>query len=223
MTEQPRRLAVLAGLHPAVAAELQLLLADRNTDAYVCSLPMTATAVDRLAPDIVVLSSIDPTEVERLRETYQGALILAGSPLDSATVVALIESGADDYCVDTRALELGARITSLLRGREISATTLRVGDVLLDRRRHTLTSSDTTLFLSPIEFRLIEVLARNRDRVVHHQDLVDTAWRARAATDHVRSVAICRLRRKLRVFPGIELATIPGVGYTLRVLTPQTP
>lgn len=126
--------------------------------------------------------------------------------------------GADDYVRKPFSIdELLARIAAVLRLRR--ATTdqpvLTFRDVRLDPATLRAHRGTRPLELSPTELRLVEVLLRNRGRVLSREQILDLVWHDPAAVDLATvDTAVSRLRRRLNADgePDV-LVTRRGVGY----------
>lgn len=131
------------------------------------------------------------------------------------------KSGADDYLTKPFHLrELTMRVEALLRrssGAEEEVGPVSFGDYFLDPASYTVTHAGKRIRLSPTEFRLLDVLARNPKRTFSADDLLKRAWEpgSDAMSETVRG-HINRLRRKLDV-PGKPsiIRSAYGFGYTL--------
>jgi DNA-binding response OmpR family regulator len=131
-----------------------------------------------------------------------------------------LDDGADDYLVKPFEFgELAARIRALLRrnGSESSAE-LRVGDLVLDAARHTVTRGERPLELTAKEFALLRYLMAHPGEVLSEGHLYTHVWdeNANPYSKTVR-VTIGNLRRKLAQ-PGEPqpIETVIGAGYRLR-------
>jgi two-component system KDP operon response regulator KdpE len=141
----------------------------------------------------------------------------------SAQVEAL-DSGANDYILKPfREAELLARLRAALRvagRRDRRHDVLSMGPLRLEMRDERAYLRDREVLLTPTEFRLIEVLARDAGRVVTHEHLLASVWGAeyKRELQYLR-IFVRRLRCKLEADPRAPelLLTAPRVGYRLRV------
>ena len=131
-----------------------------------------------------------------------------------------LEAGGDDYLVKPFAfVELLARVRVLARrpAAQEAMTSLRVGDLEMDLLQRTLTRAGRQIDLLPQEFRLLEYLMRNANRVVTRAMLLENVWDIHfdPQTSVVES-HISRLRAKLNHGAEVDpIQTIRGTGYKL--------
>jgi len=177
-------------------------------------------------PDILVLDlnlpgrdGLEILAVLRRRLPALRVLIVSARDTVGDRVLGL-DSGADDYLVKPYSFaELLARVRALHR-REPSAdvTALQVADLELDLLARRVWRAGRPVAVTPREFEILEVLARNEGRVVSRQTLAQHIWPAARATpiDNVIDVHIMHLRRKLDHDQPVPLLhTLRGLGFVL--------
>lgn len=191
------------------------------------------TALARAAserPDLVLLDLMLPgigglETCRRLRgdpRTASIPIIMLTAKSEESDKVIGLGVGADDYVTKPFGLrELVARIEVALRhARPIPAESpaLRAGDLAIDVEGHTVLRSGARVEVTPAEFSLLVLLARDAGRVVPRARL-DGVLREAGGSGEGRSldVHVRNLRRKIDPAPGggSYLATVRGVGYRL--------
>ncbi len=180
-------------------------------------------------PDVIVvdlgLPDMDGLEViRRLREWTAVPIIVLSARGQEHDKVAALDAGADDYVSKPfGAGELMARIRVALRhttgsAREGGEATFKVGDLQVDFVRRQVRMGAREIRLTPIEYKLLTMLARHAGKVVTHQQLLKEVW-GPSHTDqsHYVRVYMAHLRHKLEAEPAQPryLLTEPGVGYRL--------
>ena len=134
-----------------------------------------------------------------------------------------LRAGADDYLVKPFAfVELSARLDSLLRrqqGASSELTQLTVDDLELNLLSREAKRAGRPIELQPREFRLLEYLMRQANRVVTRTMLLEAVWDYHFDPQtNVIDVHISRLRQKIdRDFDYPLLHTVRGAGYLLGV------
>jgi two-component system OmpR family response regulator len=132
-----------------------------------------------------------------------------------------LEAGGDDYLVKPFAFaELLARVNALTRRPPLSdmQTVLRVSDLEIDLLKRTVTRKRQRIDLQPREFRLLEYLVRNADRVVTRTMLLENVWDFHFdPKTNIVETHISRLRAKLNAGGEADLIhTVRGSGYLVR-------
>lgn len=136
-----------------------------------------------------------------------------------------LDAGADDYLTKPVIMdELLARLRALVRrgqgfdGGDAGSATLRVGDLVVDMPRHQVLRAGREIVLTPQEYRLLEILASNANRVMTRQQLQERIWpEGTEAGSNVLDTYIHYLRDKVdRDAPVKLIQTVRGIGFTLR-------
>ena|ERR1700730_18296093 len=130
-----------------------------------------------------------------------------------------LDLGADDYLVKPFAFsELLARIRSILRrGPDRLPPNSRICDLEIDLMNHSAFRAGTRLNLTPKEFALLALLARNSGEVLARKSLAKEVWDMDCESDtNLVDVAMGRLRRKVDYpFSKPLIHSVYGVGYVL--------
>lgn len=203
------------------------LLRSRGYDVDVASTGREALdAMQRFGPDLVVLDlglpDLEGSEVcRRIRAERETPIIILSARGAEGDKVAALDEGADDYVTKPFGPEeLLARIRVALRrvlGRDAQpAGRLDVGELTIDYDRHRVIRGGEEIRLTPKEFELLALLARNPDRVLTHRTILRAVWGPNAVNqpEHLW-VLIGQLRKKLEPDPTKPryLVSEPWVGY----------
>lgn len=185
-------------------------------------------AIATQAPDVVVLDlglpDGDGKEVIAAVRPFSSVPIIVLSARDrESEKIEALDLGADDYVEKPFGIgELLARIRTALRHREgtpASPDMFAFGALAIDAASRRVTLAGKSLHLTPKEYDLLLLLARNAGRVVTHRQILTTVWGPAHAEDvQYLRVLIAQLRAKLE--PDVASARLienePGVGYRLQ-------
>ena len=148
-------------------------------------------------------------------------VVLSARTMESQKIEAL-DAGADDYVTKPfSAPELLARVRAALRRNVRGAEqvpNLQIGSISIDLTRRQAVGPDGDVHFTPLEYRVLESLARQSGMIVTQRQLINEAWGPDKAGD-TRSLRVCikNLRTKLEPDPAQPqyLLTEAGVGYRL--------
>jgi two-component system KDP operon response regulator KdpE len=176
-------------------------------------------------PDAVLLDLVLPdmrgTDVCReLRRWSAAPIVLVSAVDDEAEKVAALDAGADDYVTKPFSIaELQARLRAVLRRTAPDGEpVLEVGRLRVDLEKHAVSVDGRVIHLTPHEFDLLAVLARNRGKLLTHRTILREVWGpAYQLESSYLHVYVSQLRRKLEPDPTRPryLLTETGVGYRL--------
>ncbi len=212
---------------PAIVRAVQTNLRRHGFRVETASTAQEALEHAQARPDLILLDlglpDADGLDVIRsIREQTDTPIIVLSARGAEREKVRALDLGADDYLTKPFGLEeLYARIRVALRHRTSIPGTgdvFRTGDLEIDTDRRRVTVDGAEIHLTPTEYTLLLVLARNADRVVTDAMLLREVWGLQYGDeDHYLHVYVARLRKKLERDPQRPryLRTEPGVGYRL--------
>src|SRR4051812_22639644 len=187
-------------------------------------------------PDLVVLDvnlpKLNGFEVcRRMRQAAETPIIMLTARDEEEDVLRGLHLGADDYVTKPFSpKQLLARIKTVLRRCRTDpydqpAREVRCGDLVLELDAQQVTKAGRAVQLTPLEFRILFLLAMNAGRIIPYTRLVEYAWGYDAGTASQLKTHICHIRQKLGLEfgqPG-AIRAVTGVGYSLESATTQTP
>ena len=181
--------------------------------------------LDSTLPDLAIvdwmLPGMDGIElVKRLRRddvTEDLPIIMLTARGEEPDKLKSFDVGIDDYITKPFSpRELLARIKALLkRSGTPENNVLESNGIQLDLNSHRVTINGQEIHTGPTEYRLLELLVRNPDRVFNRNQLLDRVWgRGVYVEERTVDVHILRLRKLLKPF-GLDRAvqTVRSVGY----------
>ena len=144
-------------------------------------------------------------------------IILSAKTQEQEKAIGL-DSGADDYVSKPYSpIELRARIrASLRRHRQPGSQIISFEDFELDLARMKLIKDGQVVRLTPIEFKLLSVLAANAGRPLSRTEIIDQVWGSQEyVADRTVDAHITYLRKKIEPEPANPriIVSVRGVGY----------
>ena len=179
-------------------------------------------------PEVVILDLGLPDGdgldfLKRMREWSRVPVIVVSARGREDDKVIALDAGADDYLTKPfGVLELLARMRVALRHASLvdaPEPVVVIGELMLDLTKRQVLIAGAEVHLTPTEYKMLALLAKNLGRVLTHQQILKEVWGPAYAThaNYVR-VHMAELRKKIERDPARPklLVTEPGVGYRLR-------
>jgi DNA-binding response OmpR family regulator len=222
LVEDDRNLAV------KLARDLSqhLYAVDIVEDGETGSIVASSGAYDLILLDIVLPKMDGISVCRQLRESKCNTpIILLTAKSAKADTIEGLNAGADDYAIKPYDLqELLARMNALLRrDRSAVVSTLNWGNLSLNPFLGEVACDEKKIALTPNEYRILELLLRNPQKVFDRATIIDRVWTFdEPPTDKAVTTHIKDLRSKLRQggIIGDPIETVYGFGY--RLATPPT-
>ena len=182
-------------------------------------------------PDIVILDIMLPKKdglevLREIRKEFSLPVIMLTAKGEDADRIVGLELGADDYLPKPfNPRELLARMRAVMRrlvprdkagAGEEKALRIEAGGLVLNKAKQTLLVEDAEVELSSTEYKILEVLMENPNRVLSRDELMNRArGRDFMAFDRSIDVHISKLRSKLETLPRSpkRIKTVWGTGY----------
>jgi two-component system KDP operon response regulator KdpE len=177
-------------------------------------------------PDLAIvdlaLPDYDGRElIKQIRAWSPMPIVVLSARHQEQTKIEALDAGADDYLTKPFGIgELLARVRVALRhaARTPVGQVLQLGSASIDLEKRRVVRDGTEVHLTPIEFRLLAVLAKHLGMVVTHRQLLSEVWGpSHIGQTHYLRIYMKQLRDKLEEDPVRPryLVTETGVGYRL--------
>lgn len=212
---------------PQILRALRINLSVRGYDVGTAA---TGAEALRIAadhrPEVVILDLglPDMSGIEvlaALRGWLRAPVIVLSARTDSMEKVEALDAGADDYVTKPFGMdEFLARLRAAVRrgtsAVETDVPVIETDSFTVDLATKTVHKNGSAVHLTPTEWGMLEVLVRNRGRLVGREELLREVWGpAYAKETHYLRVYLAQLRRKLEDNPAQprHLITEAGMGY----------
>lgn len=131
------------------------------------------------------------------------------------------KAGSDDYLVKPFDMqELVARVQVLAKRRSGEVKRLVLGNLTLDLTQYRAQLKQQPLKLSPIAFKLLEVLVRASPQALSRQQIMQAVWGDEQPDSNSLKVHIYHLRKQLDVeMSNVKLDTVSGIGFAIKEQT----
>lgn len=180
-------------------------------------------------PDLVLLDmglpDIDGMNVlKSIRGWSDLPVIIVSARQDEDEKVAALDLGANDYITKPFGNnELLARIRSCLRilsgnhRTPTEQTDFKVGDLYINYEKRLVYMGTERIHLTPIEYRILMLLARKAGKVLTHDFIINEIWGPYTSDNQLLRVNMANIRRKLEPVPADPkyILTEMGVGYRM--------
>jgi len=219
-------LVLIATQDSVLRRQLCNRLDDHGYRVLVTDASIRIEDVAALTRPLVILLDLDGFDMQglavigRIREQTAIPVIALSTQAAEGDKVAALDAGADDYVLRPfGGKELLARIRVAMRftrSQPPPEAIYQVGPIRIDTARYEVTVDGRSIRLTPIEFRLLAMLARFRGATVSRHQLLHEIW-ANDAEVHLVRVHISALRRKIELDHAHPrwLITVHNVGYRL--------
>ena len=180
-------------------------------------------------PDIIILDlglpDIDGVEViEHIRTWSDVPIIIVSARSEDRDKITALDKGADDYLTKPFSVdELLARLRviqrRLMKSENISVTEFVNGRLRIDYASGCVHLDDEELHLTPIEYKLLCLLAKNVGKVLTHKYIIQSVWGTPADNSEASlRVFMATLRKKLSDISQALIQTHIGIGYRMMKL-----
>lgn len=212
---------------PQILRALRINLSVRGYEVYTAASGTEALHVAaEHKPDVVILDLGLPDMsgievIEGLRGWLSAPIIVLSARTDSSDKVRALDAGADDYVTKPFGMdEFLARLRAAARrgaaASETDEPVVETSSFTVDLAAKKVTRNGHEVHLTPTEWGMLEMLVRNRGKLVGREELLREVWGpAYAKETHYLRVYLAQLRRKLEADPSRpkHLLTEAGMGY----------
>jgi DNA-binding response OmpR family regulator len=161
----------------------------------------------------------------KLRESRNIPVILLSAKSEDADKILGLTAGADDYVTKPfNPSELMARVKSQLRRyTQLGSIGKQNGEIVIDglcvnTENKTVKVDGEAVRLTPVEYKILELLVRNRGRVFSAEDIYSNVWNEQNAVgDNTIAVHVRHIREKIEINPREPryLKVVWGIGYKI--------
>ena len=168
------------------------------------------------------------TFVMKLRQNHEFPVIMLSAKSEEVDKIMGLNIGADDYVTKPfRPLELLARVNSQLRRyskflnmvtkKEVNENVYVVGGLELNTDTKEVSVDEKLVKLTPIEFKILELLIKNPGRVFATEEIYERVWNEQAINTDTIMVHVRKMREKIEINPKNPkyLKVVWGVGYKI--------
>lgn len=183
-------------------------------------------SIDLAIVDVMMPKMDGITFTMKLRETHHFPVIMLSAKSEEVDQIMGLNMGADDYVTKPfRPLELLARVNSQLRryqrfsvvNPENQQHVLTIGGLELNMETKEFTVDGSLVKLTPIEYKILNLLMRHPGRVFPAEEIYERIWNETAVNTDTIMVHIRNIREKIEINPKKPkyLKVVWGVGYKI--------
>ncbi len=183
-------------------------------------------SIDLAIVDVMMPKMDGITFTMKLRETHHFPVIMLSAKSEEVDQIMGLNMGADDYVTKPfRPLELLARVNSQLRryqrfsaiNLENQQNVLTIGGLELNMETKEFTVDGSLVKLTPIEYKILNLLMRHPGRVFPAEEIYERIWNETAVNTDTIMVHIRNIREKIEINPKKPkyLKVVWGVGYKI--------
>lgn len=177
--------------------------------------------IDLIILDLMLPGMSGEEVLKKIREKSNVIVVVISAKNELDTKIDLFEIGADDYITKPFEIkELEAKIGAWIRRSGISNVledkgVISVGELLIDRENYDIKIGDNSLTLTRQEYKILELLMLNTNKVYTKQEIYDYAWEDYyVGVDKTINVHISNIRNKIKKFTDTEyIETVWGIGF----------
>ena len=162
----------------------------------------------------------------KIREDKNIPIIILSARSQDTDKILGLNVGADDYITKPfNPLELIARVKSQLRRymdlghykSENDSERIKVGDLVLDQKSKSFQVNGDSVKITPIEYKILELLMSNVGRVYSAEAIYESVWGERCISTDTVMVHVRRIREKIEIDPKNPryLKVVWGIGYKI--------
>lgn len=181
--------------------------------------------LDKVLPDLILLDLMLPdltgeTILSKIKNNYPDtSVIILTAKDDVGDIVKGFDFGADDYVTKPfNEKELLARIKTRLKEKVNNNVVLKARDITLDPKKFEVRKNDKIVNLTPLEFKLLQYLMANKNRVATREMILSRIWSSSPDIEtRVVDVYIGYLRKKIDNSEENKIIhSVRGFGYVIK-------
>lgn len=214
---------------------IQVFLKNEGFEVLQAEDGLQALAILKQKPvDLIIMDVMMPNmdglqACIKIRETMQIPIIMLSAKNEDMDKIMGLTSGADDYVTKPfNPIELVARVKAQLRrikflkqdilDQASKKNDIEIGELIIQPDRHAVLLKGEELALTPLEFKILVLLAKHRGQVLSAQQIYESVWEDEALqSESTVMVHIRNIREKIENNPREPqyIKTVWGVGYKI--------